>query len=87
MIRLNIMQLFVAICMIVLHIITRSPDHVIIWGIILCIGVYSSQKIYENRYVYQDFIEMNQKLFEYKDKTSKLIADLNRKKPWHERER
>ena len=87
MIHFNFVQLFVAICMIVLQIIARNPDSVTIWGIILCIGVYSSQKIYENRYVYQDYVETNNKLFVFKDKTDKLIADINRRKPWYERER
>jgi len=68
MIHLNFVQLFVAICMIVLQIIARSPDSVTIWGIILCIGVYSSQKIYENRYVYQDYVETNNKLSYLKTK-------------------
>lgn len=77
---LNAAQLISSICMVIFHTIGQSPISAMVWGVMLCLALYSTKKLRERRILYQDYLETNEKLLELKDAVDRLIRQVGERK-------
>jgi len=85
MVILNSVQLFFATCITIANTFARNPASAMAWGLILCTVIFGSDVLYEKRKDYQDYLETDPKILQFKDAMDTLIRNVGRRKPWNER--